>query len=568
MASPKRLPLLLSIALAVPVLCQISKAQSPDAKVKPTGSISGRIMISGKPAAGIAVAVFSSEAGSNRRISAAQTTTDSEGHYRLPGLAAGQYQVTALAPNLTDAEANLDTSGFFYGASKGILLGAGEQVGDIDLKLSRGAVISGRVTDADNRPVVEERVLLQVITDRPNMPTRLPYFTYAAQMNITDDRGIFRIYGLPAGRYKVSVGSEGTDGPLGSGRPYYQKTYHPDVTDASRAEIIELLEGSEATNVDIRVGSRQQTFSVSGYVTDETGAPVNGGRVGFTVVSNNPDRPSPTVSGYPLANGRFKFDGLAPGRYGAYVSSDFDGGDVYSDQVIFEIVDKDVTGLEIKATHGLSISGLIATDGIDLKDVLAQLPGLRVSVTVIPASGRVDASTIRSGGSATVNPDGSFQINGLRPGRVSFGAYSPNTAKRPALVRVEHGGVGVTQGFEIQPGQSVSGVNVVIAYGNGVIRGSVSFQGGTVPAGLRTFINCTRENSRSYAGGAQLDARGHFIIRGLAPGTYECTMQLLPVGLTPGQRPPRPQKQFVTVANDVETEVNFVADLGSKEVGP
>jgi len=75
-----------------------------------------------------------------------------------------------------------------------------------------------------------------------------------------------------------------------------------------------------------------------------------------------------------------------------------------------------------------------------------------------------------------------------------------------------------------------------------------------------------REGTHFSGGGAQLDARGHFILRGLAPGRYEVTLQTFGPS-APGQRP-SPQKQTVMVTNEIEAEANFVVDLSQKAGGP
>ena len=71
MLSLKPTLLLISISIVVLFTSQISKSQTPDAKPKPTGSISGHVIIDGKAAAGIPIAAV---AGSNinRRDSAAR----------------------------------------------------------------------------------------------------------------------------------------------------------------------------------------------------------------------------------------------------------------------------------------------------------------------------------------------------------------------------------------------------------------------------------------------------------------------------------------------------------------
>ena len=563
MSSPSRLLCCLLILTAATLCCPSSNAQSQSREVKPKASISGRVTIRDKAAPGIPVAAFGGES-LNRRVAAAQTTTDIEGRYRLSGLAPGQYQVATMTPNLTAADnASPSSFGFLYfGSSKDIVLAAAEEVEDIDLKLVRGGVITGRVTDADNKPVVEEIVALQLVDENGNPSNTRSPAIYNNQMRQTDDRGVYRIYGLPAGRYKVIVG---TDQSAGNDRGYYPQTFYPDAKESAKASVVELAEGSEATNIDIQVGRRADTYAVSGRVIDsQNGQPISGVRVGYLVASKNQDRFSQFLVGSPTGQqGEFRVAGISPGRYGVYASSEYDGGGVYSDPVYFEVVDKDVSGVEVKAIQGLSLSGIIVPDNETQKDVLSQFTGLRISATVSS-----DPRTqINNGGSSLVAADGSFQINGLRPGRVGMGinALGP-ISKRPSIARIEHDGVGLTQGFELQPGQSISGLRIVIRYGTGAIRGTVNFEGGAPPPNARFYVRCTVEGAREGSG-AQLDSRGHFLISSLAPGTYEVSLQMFFPAAPPRERPVPPQKQLVTVS-DVEAAVTFTVDLRPKEGGP
>ena len=144
-----------------------------------------------------------------------------------------------------------------------------------------------------------------------------------------------------------------------------------------------------------------------------------------------------------------------------------------------------------------------------------------------------------------------------------------DTTARPSLVKVTVGGIGVTQGFEIEQ-QPVSGVQLLVAYGTGIISGAVTMQGGTL-TDYRTEIICRREGSRTGVSGAFLDARGHFTMKGLAPGSYDCGVQFVPVGPSQGRpvaRPPQAPHQTITVSNGVETELTFLVDLTPKGVVP
>src|ERR1700738_1033800 len=285
MTSLSRLLCFSLILTGVVLVCEPgdAHAQSTDAKSKGTGSISGKVTLGGKAAAGIPVAVFGNDF--NYRRAAAQATTDNEGHYRLLGLSAAQYQITALAPSLIPAEGNNNYP--FYGAAKTVLLSAGESVEDVDLKLVRGAVITGRVTDEEGKPVVEERIELQPADEKDGQRGQMSPFSQNYQRFQTDDRGIYRLYGLPAGRYKVSVGSNPNNGFSGNGaRGYFPQTFYPDANDAAKAAVVELSEGGEAANIDIRLGHRSATFSISGRVIDsESGQAVPGIRPTYGRIS-------------------------------------------------------------------------------------------------------------------------------------------------------------------------------------------------------------------------------------------------------------------------------------------
>jgi protocatechuate 3,4-dioxygenase beta subunit len=548
-------------------VCSLASAQvTKDATPPRTGSISGHVLVNNKAAAGVEVAAFSTES-TNRRIPAAQSKTDSEGYYHLSGLRASNYQVSTFTPNMIPAD-NTPASpmGYpYFVLSKSILLGAGEDVTEIDLKLARGGVITGKVTDADDKPVVEERVSLQPVSENGQPAIRPP--TMQGLSYQTDDRGVYRLYGLPPGRYRVSVGQSTSSGVVGSTAGFYVLTYHPDTTDVNRATVVDLTAGGEASNVDIKLGRRGETYSITGRVVDaETGLPLSGVRVGVQVMREQGYMGSMATTN---PEGSFTIPGVTSGRYGVYVASDTGQSDFYSDPVAATVTDQDVAGIEVKAVRGTTISGSVVAENMDLKELLRQVPGLRVNANISPADGRMTSNMIRGYGSAPVAADGSFTITGLRPGRATFSVSSRDPSARPSLVKVTAGGIGVTQGFEIEQ-QPVSGVQLLVAYGTGMISGVVTMQGGTL-TDYRTEIICRREGGRGGVSGAFVDARGRFTMKGLAPGSYDCGVQFIPVAPSQGRpvaRPPQAPHQTITVSNGVETELTFLVDLTPKGVGP
>jgi protocatechuate 3,4-dioxygenase beta subunit len=540
------------IAILLFVSSTVASAQTSDSKSKPNGSISGRVTIDGNGAAGIPVAAVEGQSV-NRRDAPARAVSDLEGNYRISGLAPGEYQVWTLTPALIMES----TPNFFRyaGAAKSILLSAGESVTDVDLKLMRGAVITGRVTDSDNKPVVQEHMKLQLLDAKGN-PRFGSFGSTYDQMYQTDDRGVYRIFDLPPGRYRVSVGYDSTQDGIIRGRRYQQTSYL-DPGDQSKPGIVELGEGDEAREIDIRVGSAPESYAVSGRVIDrETGVPIPKAGARFAITQKDQNQSMPGFIIQTDERGEFTFGGLAPGHYAVTASSEYYSGNFYGDPVYFDITDKDVKDLELKTVPGLSVGGYITADGLSTQELMGLLPNLMIVASEVSTVN----SQLRTGGRAMVAPDGSFEIDGLRPGPVSlFVSAQRPTFIRTNINRMEREGVPVSQNFQLK--ESTSDLHVVIDYGTGTIRGNVRFEGDPAITDSMMVVKWKRKGA-SDGNFAQVDARGHFLITNLPPGQTEVSLQIN--SLTP--RPPRgipPQTQTVNVTNGAETEVTFVFDLAS-----
>jgi len=557
-------PLLLIAPLLVLVAAQLN-AQTPETKAKPTGSISGRVTIGEKPAPGIIVII----SGPNPTVSMGQTTSDADGNYHIGGLASGQINVTPVAPLYV-----VPTSPMF-GQGRVVNLSANEAAEGIDFKLTRGGVITGRVTDADGRPVIEERISFFAV-DQNGVVVRGPTIRPSNfQMYQTDDRGVYRIYGLPAGHYKLSVGDEGRGGGRAAG--YYPRTYYPDSSEMAKAAIIDVSEGGETKNIDIKLGRRALTYSVSGRIVDaEGGQPLPGIFFSYGAIQQNQNQSyvsgtsgtsSPTNS-----QGEFRLEGLAPGRYVVMIGpANFNAGNspppkYYSDPLPFEVLDSDVTNLELKAQPGLSISGVVVPDGITDKTLLARISRLMVTGSV--ENPPTDIRTFARNSVSRVNPDGSFSIEGLPPGKVTLdvGGYSGPESAGFNTTRIEYNGPVPNRRIELTAGQSISGVKIYVAFGSGVIRGQIKIEGGTLPAEAILYIVINRPGEPSQSGG-QVDSRGRFLIKNISPGTYEVVLQVVSLGSLQFPRGfQRQQRQTITVADGADTDVLFNVNLGGKDV--
>jgi hypothetical protein len=146
------------------------------------------------------------------------------------------------------------------------------------------------------------------------------------------------------------------------------------------------------------------------------------------------------------------------------------------------------------------------------------------------------------------------------------GTFIDSALRNITILRVERGGVDVTQTFDLQPGETVSDLRVVAAIGSGTIRGTVRVIGGDLPPNARMSVSARREGGRPPYGYGMVDARGRFALSNLLAGTYEVMLTVGPP--QPRQRPMQPQKQTVNVTDDGEVQVDFIIDLTQKEGGP
>jgi len=532
-------------------------AQTPQTpqtpKKNPGGIIAGKVTIKGKAAPGIVVGVRVGQPMTGYEPTF-KGTTDQDGKYRIVDVLPGSYDIAPVAPAYVVSDAQ-------SGRGKMVVLAEGESVDGIDFALVRGGVITGKVTDADGRPVIEQRVSL--ISADPQTNPRAVYSFSGVQ---TDDRGIYRMFGLAAGSYKVSVG-QGEDRfyTSVSGRPVYKQTFYPDVADANKATIVEVTEGSETPNVDIALGRTTQTYAASGRVINgENGKPIANVRFGLQYMIDGQRRQFMGASAFSNTQGDFKIEGLVPGKYAIFISPQQDG-DIHGDAVTFEVLDQDITELVIKSSSGISVAGTVVLENIEDKSVLARFSQLKVTGYV-----QSETPTGNVMHSATINPDGSFVLKGLEPGMAYIQLGSPqdySLLKGFAVSRTERDGVIQPRGIEIKNGDQVSGVKVVVSYGNATVHGVVKVENGTLPDNARFYIQVTKPGEQTPAiRSPQVDARGHFMMEGIPAGTYVFIVTVVtPQNVT--RVPPPRVRQQVSVVDGVVNDITLIVDL-SQNSGP
>jgi len=587
----------ISILLMVPIVQASAQTQQRDNRPR-TASISGRITIAGKPAANAKVAVTEVK---SRNVSGIQDVsmanaglnagedysalTDADGRYRVTSLPEGKYDVRAQLGSCVREKQSPNMS-----LTESVSLDEGESRENVDFALVRGGVITGRVTDANGRPLIARVVNLQIIDEQGRKEEGRNFMDLIPTLDMfqTDDRGVYRIFGLRAGRYLVNAGGDSNLAmAIGVGGDY-PRTWHPDTTDENQAKVVEVNAGGEATGVDIRFGVAKKAYEALGRVVDdETGKPVAGVMV-ICVKANGADEAF-AAGGFggnsrTDEQGNFRLSGLTPGQYQVGLA-DFQslltggGVDYYSDGAKFEIHGADMAGIEIRTKRGATISGVAVIEDADpsAKSSLSQTMIMAQAMPHAPASpDEVDDNAVSSmmPASSRIGSDGGFTLKGVRPGKVMIQAFSVGGGAL-RITRIERGGVEMSEGIVVTGREDISGVRIVLGKGSGVIRGQVSVTGGALPKGWRLSVMAHNEKDggASGLGGsggyAEVDSKGRFVIEGLLPGEYQLMLMAQPdINLNSPPQPvknmPAPVTQKVIVTKGQEAQVTMTLDLSKK----
>src|SRR5688572_28950156 len=169
----------------------VIQAQAPETNSSnKSGVISGSVTSSsGELPANTTVYVTALGAG----VPPQNAVIKSDGTFRIENLEVGVYRVWAAAPGFVVDPQNIATE------ARAIY-----HTGDsVTLTLRKGGVITGRVLKSNDAPVVAAPVRAFRVRDENGKATE---GSSALAERMTDDRGVYRMYGLLPGTYIVSAG--------------------------------------------------------------------------------------------------------------------------------------------------------------------------------------------------------------------------------------------------------------------------------------------------------------------------------------------------------------------------
>ena len=246
---------------------------------------------------------------------APSTVTDVDGRYELTGVPAGEVILTAAKVGYVDSQFGETRNGQ---GGVPIAIARGETLDRIDIALLRGGAVAGTVMDDRGEPVIGATV--RVLRQRYVQGRRR--FVTAFDADRTDDRGMFRLYGIAPGRYVLSVTVaralrvdaaselETTLPTLGAISFFY-----PGTTTISEAQTLEVRAGEEVTGLVVNYAS-PPLATISGTVRMGDGQPQSA-RISAYVVQPMPFTSSGSSSTNVVVkeDGSFTIKDLPPGPY-------------------------------------------------------------------------------------------------------------------------------------------------------------------------------------------------------------------------------------------------------------
>jgi hypothetical protein len=481
------------------------------------------------------------------------TITDDAGRFACGGLATGRFIVMATR------DAWVAT---VYGAKRpmgpgtAVPVTSGEKT-EIVLRLPRGAVITGTILDQNGQPASNAGVRAMRYAIRNGERQLVPYGNSPA----TDDRGVYRIYGLAAGDYIVGATGRAGFGGVQSGELRLMpevdvrqpaaaqpqpgqpdprersvtiaSTYYPGSTVSSQAGVVTVRAGEARGGVDFAL-QLATTARVEGTVTLPEGGTPPGLQVNLLASSQS------ALSGQPFdgfrmgrasPDGAFTFSDIAPGQYTVLARGtrpvQEGAAPGTPPQIVWASADltidgENISGLALTLEPGLVITGQIRFESGTQKPA-PDVKAIRVSLQPVQTQG---AATI-SPSAAAPDANGAFRLSGATPGRYRLTASGPGTGRPGGWVlksAVVNGQDTLDTPFVLQANQSVADAVITFTDRLAQLTGSVQNAAGAPATEFTVVLFPTDQalwapQSRRIKG-VRPAADGAYVVPNLPAGSY------------------------------------------------
>ena len=489
--------------LQTPPQATAAAAQSLKATENDPGAISGRVITpSGQPVGGALVMV----SGNNQ---SRMVTADRNGQFDAGRFKEGDYKIeTGKYGYLTPDFRPMPESQ----TALMVRVGGDTRVHDLDVVLARGGAIAGAIVDGAGEPF--QGVMVRALRLRQQDERTLA--SSAGSPRLTDDRGRYRLFGLPPGTYLVVATLDARETVSGRERaPGFAPVYYPATAHVESAQAVPVEFDTAATGIDLTFAV-SSTARVIGRALNAAGDPLPG-RVTLNVSAR-----SGSVTAEPRVarierDGSFSLADIPPGDYVLHAIGERAPGvpPEFGSEYI-TVGEQDAPPLTIRTTPGATLEGRFVPEGRMTLPLRAQV--LHAS----PVDGDRSPPDGRGPEGLAVHDDGRFYLTGL---------YGPMRLTYPApsgwyLKAVTIGGVDVTDrtfdfGFveETFPNAEVvlsnAGARISGAVADATRRRATEFVVLAFSTNRANWYTGSRHLKRAVTGES-----GSFDVDGLPPGEY------------------------------------------------
>jgi hypothetical protein len=463
--------------------------------------------LSGTPVKGAHVIYTRIASGSDPAASPISRDTDIQGHFHLE-LGPGSYRLWVEREGFARQSYG---SAVPEGTGSLLTVASGHELRDLAFRITPLGALSGRVFDQDGDPLQGVGIQVLRVSYASGMRQLIP--VAGASSN---DRGEYRCYDLPAGRYFVLATPKGSplSHPMEAGtlvpevQDVYVPHYYPGVLELESASAVPVPEGGDIQQIDFRLQSIRAT-SLQGRVSGPVKFDSNQVQV---VLAHNDhgfasyiDRSTAVVD---PVTGRFEIRRVAPGSY-FLVASQLIKGEAFSARVPVEIT----AGVPPEEVP-IHMAPAVEAHGTVLMDDGSPVPANLV-VRLLPAEGLLPGPPP----TAAVNSDGSIHLSGVLPG--TWILSMEHLPEGVWIKNISFGDIRSAGGQLNLPAGARGPLRVVLAANGGQISGIVGDEGQprqatVVLVPLEAELRLSPHAYRFTA----TDSRGAFTFKAVRPGGY------------------------------------------------